>query len=258
VDPVNVELGTMKSTAMQGSSQSRDPDWSGTAMTIIIAVGGTMTKRVGVLANLPSELKYLVAPAMKYGIHQTDDERYDFLQCATAKDLEELARVAERIRLNDHNDLVTVFLDKYPITDHAESAKLYFLFGVMDDARLQFLPDNWNTVERHIKQLGRYGSFRLASERAHAAMFLAEFGDKARPAIPHLHRALEDEDLRVRVWSHYALAIIEGHRAEHELAVREIYSHHNHIDELGCHADEVGGEAHAALEKFRELTDPES
>jgi hypothetical protein len=212
-----------------------------------------MTTPPGVLANLPAGLEYLVEPALKYGVYQTDDERLDFLQRATTEDVDELARVAERYRLSEYHDVVGDFFDKYPITAYPESANLYFLFAIMDDAGLCLSPENWNTVERRIEQLGRFGSFRLASERAHAAMFLAEFGDEARPAIPALRRAIEDEDLRVRVWAHYALAVIEGNRAEHEQAVREIYSQHNEKDELGCHLDDVGGEAAAALERFGEM-----
>ena len=95
-----------------------------------------------------------------------------------------VARVAERYRLSEHHELVSDFLDEYPITDYLESAKLYFLFGVMVDAGFALSPDNWNTVERHIETLGKFGSFRRASERAFAARFLADFGDQARPAIP--------------------------------------------------------------------------
>jgi hypothetical protein len=211
-----------------------------------------MGKSIGILKELPHKLKYLVEPAMKYGIYQFDAEIARFLERATAEDLQELASVAKRIRLNDHNELIGDFLDQYPITDNSESANLYFLFGVMDAARLQFISEDWNTVERHVRSLGRFGSFRLASKRAAAAKFLAGFGDQARTAIPALHVALQDEDLRVRVWAHYTLAVLEGNRAQHEDVVRKIFSRHNHKDELGCY-DDVGREANEALEKFREM-----
>jgi hypothetical protein len=209
-------------------------------------------KPIGLLANLPPGLEYLIEPALKYGVHQDDVERGQFLQRIPTEDLEELACVAERYRLSEDHDLVGEFLDKYPITDHAESANLYFLFAVMDEAGLQISPENWNSVERHIRSLGKCGCFRLASERMWAARFLADFGDEARSAIPHLRRVTEDEDLRVRVWAHYALAIIEGRRQEHELAVRTIFLRHNDKDEIGEYGT-VGMEANAALEKFREL-----
>jgi hypothetical protein len=150
--------------------------------------------------------------------------------------------------------LVGEFFDTYPITEHVESANLYWLFGIMGEAGLKLDFENWNTVERHIKSLGRFGSFRLGSERAFAARFLADFGVQALPAIPALRRALQDEDLRVQVWARYALAVIEGDRETHEEVVREIYSQHDQKDEMGCHRDDVGGEACEALEKFRELS----
>ena len=212
-----------------------------------------MRKSIGILANLPADLEYLVDAALKYGAHQTDDQRYNFLKHASADDMEELASVAERYRLSEHHDLIGDFLDEYPITKHAESAKLYFLFGIMDEAGLRISPENWNSVERHIKALHRFGSFRLASERRNAALFLADFGEDALSAVPDLRQALHDEDLRVQVWAHYALAVIEGNRVEHEQAVREIYAPRDAKDELDCHIDEVGGEAAGVLEKFGEM-----
>lgn len=211
-----------------------------------------MNTEIGILEKLPPELVYLVQPAMKYGIYQFGDDIARFHEEATPEDLNELAAVADRIRESDHNDRISDFLDQYPITHHPESANLYFLFAVMDEAGLNWLNDNWNTVETHIKQLGKFGSFRLASERAHAARFLAQLGDNARPAIPALHRALDDEDLRVQVWAHYALAVIEGNRNEHEQAVQEIFLRHSRKDKLDC-LDDVGRDARAAIEKFGEL-----
>jgi hypothetical protein len=193
---------------------------------------------------------------MKYGIHQDDVRRAKFLRRATTDELNELAHVAEHYRLSEHHDLIGDFFDAYPITEHPESANLYWLFGIMGDAGLKLSPENWNTVERHIKSLGRFGSFRLASGRVFAAKFLADdFGAEARLAIPALRRALKDEDLRVQVWAHYALAVIEGDWRTHDEAVREIYSQHDKKDEFGCHEDDVGGEAYEALEKLRELSD---
>jgi hypothetical protein len=211
-----------------------------------------MGKSIGVLRNLPTELDYLIDPALKYGVHQTDDDHFEFLKRATPEEMDELASVAERFRLSEHHDQVADFFDAYPITEHAESAKLYWLFGLMGDAGLPLSPENWDTVERHIDSLRRFGSFRIASERAHAAMLLADFGKDAAQAIPDLRRAVQDEDLRVQVWAHYALAVIEGNCAAHEQAIREIYSRHNKKDPIGCHVDDVGEDAAAALEKLGE------
>lgn len=212
-----------------------------------------MDTQIGILAKLPAELWYLVEPAMKYGIHQTDDERQQFLDHATRSELEELSRVAERIRVNDHNDLIAHFRDKYPMTEYPESANLYFLFGVMDAAGLRWIPDHWNSVHRHITALTRFGSFRLASERMWAARFLAESADNAELAIPHLRRATQDQDLRVRVWAHYALGVLEQRATEHEDAIRRIYQEHNRQDESGDYVDDIGLEAHTALEKLGEM-----
>jgi hypothetical protein len=203
-------------------------------------------------SNLPEELEYLIEPAMKYGRHQGLDEVNEFLRNASEDDLEELACVAERIRLNDHNELIGEFMDRYPMPEHTEAARLYFLLGLLEPAGVQPEDKDWNTVERHIEALSKHGSFRLASERMWAARFLAEFGEDASPAIPHLQKALQDEDLRVRVWAHYALAVLQGDCAKHLKAVREIFAQHNQKDELDLY-DEIGEQAHEVLDRLREL-----
>jgi hypothetical protein len=213
-----------------------------------------MGKTIGVLAKLPEELDYLIDPALKYGVHQTDDDHFDFLHRATPDEMEELASVAERYRLSEHHDQVADFFDAYPITDHAESAMLYWLFGLMGVAGLPLSTENCDTVERHIAALRRFGSFRLASERANAAMLLAAFGRDATPAIPDLRRALHDEDLRVQVRAHFALAVIEGNRIEHQQTVSKIYSLHNKKNEFGSHIEDVGRDAADVLEKFGEMS----
>jgi hypothetical protein len=204
----------------------------------------------GVLAELPSELQYLAEPAMKYGANQYGYQVDQFIQFATEEDLERLAAIGERIRLNQHTDKIDDFLDKYPITEYQEAANLYFLLGLIDAAGIDLEDETWNSVEKHISSLCHFGSLRLASKRMWAARFLADFGEQARSAIPYLRTSLKDEDLRVRVWAHYALAVIEGQREEHERAVRQIFSEHNQKDQLGCY-DEVGMEALGALDQFK-------
>lgn len=212
-----------------------------------------MAKPLGSFAKLPLTLEYLIEPALKYGVYQDDARRSTFLKHATSQELGELSQVAERYRLNEHHELVADFFDAYPITEHPDSAKLYWLFCTINDAGFPLSPDNWNTIENHIRELGRFGTFRLASERAFAARFLADFGRKARAAIPYLRVATRDEDLRVRVWAYYALAVIEGKRAENEKAVRSIYSKHSKKDKDGYHVDDIGSEASEVLKKFRQL-----
>ena len=210
-----------------------------------------MPERSGSFAYLPAELEYLIEPAMTYGVLQFDDDVDRFLERATEEDLESLARVAECIHLNHHDDLIGSFLDDYPITEYSESANLYFLLGVIDAADVSPEDDSWNTVENRINSLQKHGSFRLASERMWAARFLADFGADAMVSIPHLERALEDDDQRVQVWAHYALAILKGERYKHEQAIRAILAQHSVRDEMDL-LDDVGSEAEAALEKLAE------
>jgi len=102
---------------------------------------------IGVLAQLPGDLSYLIAPAMKYGRYHFEQEMFQFLEHATSDEMEELAMIAERVLLNDHYAEVNRFLDQYAITDYPEAANLYFLFGVLDYADLQFdrAPDSSDT-----------------------------------------------------------------------------------------------------------------
>ncbi|MEM7456345.1 MAG: hypothetical protein AAF456_18510 [Planctomycetota bacterium] len=94
----------------------------------------------GMLAELPEELSYLVEPALEYGRFQFEEQIFDFLDTATPQQMEELAAVARRVKSNDHYPEVNRFLDEYPITEHKQSACLYFLFGVLDFAELSFEP----------------------------------------------------------------------------------------------------------------------
>ncbi len=200
-----------------------------------------------VFAKLPPDLHYLIGPAERFGRYQFDDQITEFLDRATESEMDELATVAERYRLNRHSVEFDAFLDRYSITDHEQSARLYFLFCVIDAAGIDFSDPDWNTVESHMESLQRFGSFRLASQRAHAAKFLADFGNDAIAVVPLLETACSDEDERVRVWAHYALARIHGDVENHVAAIRNIFSSHNELDEFEFY-DDVGMEAEAALE----------
>lgn len=199
-----------------------------------------------VFPRLPTELHYLIGPAEKFGRYQFDDQIAEFLSSATESERNELVAVAERFRLNRHDHEFHAFLDQYPITDHEESACLYFLFGVMDAAGIDFSDPNWNTVESHMESLKRFGSYRLASKRAHAARSLGDFGDDATTAISLLQTSCADEDERVRVWAHYALAKIQGTTDIHVAAIRDIFSAHDTLDEFDLY-DDVGMDAEEAL-----------
>lgn len=97
-----------------------------------------MPKDIGCLRELPPELAYLVQPAMKYGVHQFDEDIDSFLENATDAELAELAALAERVKINDHYPAVNDWLDDHEIDEHEEASNLYFLFGIMDAADLEF------------------------------------------------------------------------------------------------------------------------
>ena len=75
---------------------------------------------------------------MRYGIHQFDDDIDRFLTNATDEQLVELEALAQRVRANDHYPVVNDWLDDHKIDEHEEAANLYFLFGIMDAADLEF------------------------------------------------------------------------------------------------------------------------
>jgi len=98
----------------------------------------SMPADIGALDHLPPELKYLIRPAFKFGRHQFDSSMFNFLDRASRSDMQELSEIADRVKTNNHYDDVNEFLDRYSMTDHEECANLYFLFGVMDHADLEF------------------------------------------------------------------------------------------------------------------------
>lgn len=210
-----------------------------------------MSQPIGILANLPRELKYLARPAMRYGIYQFDDDVAGFLERASNKDIATLSRVSERIDKDGHVEAIQEFLDHYPISQYRESARLYFLLGLLEAISEPDAGNDWNTVDNLISDLQRHGSFRLASERMWAARFLADFGQEAGTAIPQLRIAVSDEDLRVRVWAHFALAAIEGDVENHKQAIQEILAKCTQGDSL--QDDEVLLACEVALSKLAEL-----
>lgn len=97
-----------------------------------------MPKDIGCLQELPPELAYLAEPAMKYGVHQFDDDIDRFLANATDAEIAELKALAERVKVNGHYPAVNDWLDEHEIDEHEEASNLYFLFGIMDAADLEF------------------------------------------------------------------------------------------------------------------------
>lgn len=209
--------------------------------------------QMAVFGRLPSEPQYLIEPARKYRDIQYGEQLANFAQAITPEQLQDLTRIADCYRNNDHEIALQKLLDEYPIDEDEDSARLYFLFWVIDGLGIPIHRPDWNSVGSHVAALQRFGSYRLASERAHAAKFLADFGSDAKPAIPSLETACSDEDARVRVWAHFALAVIAGERDANTSAIREIFSQHNSQNADGFY-DEVGMEAEAALENLEDLS----
>tara|TARA_R110002073_G_scaffold172563_13_gene329819 strand:+ start:8705 stop:9505 length:801 start_codon:yes stop_codon:yes gene_type:complete len=114
-----------------------------------------------------------------------------------------------------------LWTDREPITESEETSAFYFATGVLDELDLLQTDEDRNTVNSHIEALTKFGSYRLASERMHAAKFLADFGDHASSAIEPLRTALDDEDHRVRVWAHYAIYKIGGGDQAHIESIRD-------------------------------------
>jgi hypothetical protein len=91
----------------------------------------------GVLAHLPSELHYLIEPVLRYAC-ANEMEIFSFLDRMGEEEKAELGRIADRVLKNNDYPKVLRFLAKNEITDHVESAKLYFFFGLLDYSGLKF------------------------------------------------------------------------------------------------------------------------
>jgi hypothetical protein len=96
------------------------------------------TLNIGILSELPAELAYLAEPAMRYGVHHFDAQMDKFLRSASKAEMDELSRLAKTVLSNNHYPRVNAWLDEHDMTEHEEAANLYFLFGLMDAANLQF------------------------------------------------------------------------------------------------------------------------
>ncbi len=75
---------------------------------------------------------------MKYGRYQFDDDVDQFLETASPDMMVELEQLAERVRFNGHYKEVNTWLDGHEKEDEEGAARLYFLFGVLDAADLEF------------------------------------------------------------------------------------------------------------------------
>jgi hypothetical protein len=208
--------------------------------------------------RVPEALRPLVPLVEKWGAVSSDFERYALAERAQAdpKNMEELRTLAKQFT-PELQKIAGEWMDREPITESHETAKFYFTGLLLDELDLLASDRDWNTVENQIANLGKFGSYRLASGRMWAARYLADFGAQAKAALSALSKALSDEDARVRVWAHYALAILEGDEEAHAAAIRSILAQHGEKDGEGDYIDEVGMEAEAALEElYRRLKSP--
>lgn len=81
-------------------------------------------------SKIPGELQYLVGPASKYGIIQSDDDVSSFCRSVSNVQLKELQEVSKAVAEGEDN--VEAFLDRFPITEHPEACCVYFLIGLID------------------------------------------------------------------------------------------------------------------------------
>jgi hypothetical protein len=96
------------------------------------------TTNIGILAKLPPELAYLAEPAMRYGVHHLHSQMDSFLSSASKGELDELSWLAKNVLSNKHYQQVNEWLNENDMTKYKEAANLYFMFGLMDAADLQF------------------------------------------------------------------------------------------------------------------------
>jgi len=91
----------------------------------------------GVLRLLPEHLDYLGFAALRHKL-DTEDDVFGFLERVKKSELEELAKLADRVLMrNDYPEVIS-FLNEYPLDKFRECAWLYFLFGLLDYADMKF------------------------------------------------------------------------------------------------------------------------
>src|SRR5690349_17520799 len=89
-------------------------------------------------STLPAELAYLSAPADKYGAIQFESAIDAYLDGAGEGEMDELGALAERIRLHRDLDATNEWIDRFPLTEHPEAARMYFLLLLLDLAGVDF------------------------------------------------------------------------------------------------------------------------
>jgi hypothetical protein len=88
--------------------------------------------------KLPDSLHYLIPTTDIYGHLHSEQLVEEFLLNADQPSIEQLASLAEEIRSKQHYAVVLAWLKKYPIDKHPEACKIFWLFGLLDLAGLDF------------------------------------------------------------------------------------------------------------------------
>lgn len=199
---------------------------------------------------VPPELREFVPLVEKWGCVRGDTERLERGWRAedNAAALEQLRTLAAQWT-DEKGAIFAAWVDEHPITESHETAKFYFTLMMLDELDLYPKRQAADPIGDLVKDLGSFGSFRLASRRMHAAGLLPHYGEAAAVAIPELRRAVGDEDGRVRVWAHYALARFTADADEHRTAIDAMLKENSQTDDMGL-LNEIGMEAAAALERL--------
>lgn len=87
--------------------------------------------------DLPEEVSYVIPYAKQYGAYD-DDTADPIIDAMTGDDLNELAMVAERMRMNGHARILRDWKLRFPITEYIESAMLNSLIRLLDDLDFKF------------------------------------------------------------------------------------------------------------------------
>jgi hypothetical protein len=85
---------------------------------------------IGVLENLPEEIRFLAVPAMRFSADAIDE--------ITENDRLELEGIAKRMREGNFFKLIDEFLDEYHMTEYEECIRLFNLFRLLDRLKLVY------------------------------------------------------------------------------------------------------------------------
>jgi hypothetical protein len=80
---------------------------------------------------------YLAKPALTYRL-EGEFDIWPFLENVTPEQRSELEAIGAQVFQNNDFPKVNAFLAKYDIDEYAEAANLYFMFGLLDHADIQF------------------------------------------------------------------------------------------------------------------------